>query len=232
MVDPAVEEDEVEDVLHQLPLLENLHRGNPDALGVDGVGVGSIGAGDSATHVVVVGDVGNIGHYLVLVKDGGGHGDVGQVGAAAVIGVVGDKHVSGMDLVGSKILFDLSDQAQQGAQVHGNMFGLSDGVAFRVEQRAGAVLALLDVGGICGLDQDCAHLLSDGHEGVSNDLQQDTVNFHASSPPFPSPKAFTIRLPWISTSNQVLGGMTVVESICSTMHGPSTRGQRPNLLLS
>lgn len=27
VVDPAVEEDEVEDVLHQLPLLENLHRG-------------------------------------------------------------------------------------------------------------------------------------------------------------------------------------------------------------
>ena len=48
-----------------------------------------------------------------------------------------------MDLVGSKILFDLSNQAQQGAQVHGNMFGLSDGVAFRVEQRAGAVLRSL-----------------------------------------------------------------------------------------
>ena len=34
------------------------------------------------------------------------------------------------------------------------------------------------------------------------------------------------------TLNQVSGGMTVVESICSTIHGPFTRGQRPNLLRS
>ena len=152
--------------------------------------------------------------------------------ATAVIGVVGNKHVAGMDLLWSVVLLDLPNQAEEGAKVHGNMLRLSDGVSFCIKQCAGTVFALLNIGGVRGLDQHGTHLLSDGHKCVSDDLKQDAVNFHASSPPFLSPNAFTIKLPWRSTLNQVSGGMTVVESICSTIHGPFTRGQRPNLLRS
>ena len=76
MVDTAVEQDEIQNVLHQLPLLKNFYRRNADALGVDGVGVRCVGARYTTSHVVVVRDIGHIGHHLSLVEDGRCHGDI------------------------------------------------------------------------------------------------------------------------------------------------------------
>ena len=69
--------------------------------------------------------------------------------------------------------------------MHGDMLSLGDGVAVSVEQSAGAVFAFLDVGGISGLDQHSPHFLCDGHEGISDYLQQDAVNLdtHDRFPP-------------------------------------------------
>ena len=109
MVDPAVEQDEIENILDQFSLLKNFDRRDSDSFSIDGVGIRRIGAGHPPAHIVVVSNIGHIGHHLALIKNRGGHGDIRQVGAASVVGIVGDKHVSGMNLIGSKVLFDCAD---------------------------------------------------------------------------------------------------------------------------
>ena len=63
--------------------------------------------------------------------------------------------------------------------MHGNVLCLSDGAALRVKQRTGTVLALLDIGGVRRFDQYRTHFFGNGHKGVSDDLQQNAVDFHA-----------------------------------------------------
>ena len=70
--------------------------------------------------------------------------------------------------------------------MHGHVLGLGHHVALGVEHGGGDVPALLDVVGIGAFDDGNAHLLGDGQQQVSDDLQHDRVSFpvHSSSPPW------------------------------------------------
>ena len=95
-------------------------------------------------------------------EDGGDHGDVGEVGAAEV-GVVEDDDVAGLEWgEGHRG----GDALGHGAEVDGDMRGLGDEAAVGVEDGAGVVAALLDVGRVRGAAEGDAHLVGDrGEEG-------------------------------------------------------------------
>jgi len=96
------------------------------------------------------------------------HGDVRQMGATFER-VVGDHDVARLEIreAGQHGAHGLA----HGAEVHGDMGGVGDQAACAVEDRAGVVEALLDVGRDRGVTQHGAHLLRDGHEAVAEDLE-------------------------------------------------------------
>jgi hypothetical protein len=121
-------------------------------------------------EVGVVAEVGHEAHSRALVEDGGHEHDVGQVRAAALIGVVADEHVSGGDVV-SVSVSDRSDHPRQRAQVQRDVLGLVEQPALGVEDRGGAVLALLDVGRDRGAHEHHRHLVGHRAELVGDHLR-------------------------------------------------------------
>jgi hypothetical protein len=101
--------------------------------------------------------------------------DVGEVRAS------GERIVEHED-VGSLrvVLHDRRDRIRHRAEVDRDVLGLRDHAAALVEERRGAVAPLLDVGGERGADERGAHLLGDGPEGVSENLE---LNVHAPVTP-------------------------------------------------
>ncbi len=87
--------------------------------------------------------------------------DVGEMRAAARVGIVRDEDVAGRELRGRIPGDDLLDRAEHGAEVHRDVLGLGDDLPALVEDRRGAVPALLDVAGVGGADQRGAHLFRD-----------------------------------------------------------------------
>ena len=86
--------------------------------------------------------------------------------SAAEVGVVEDDDVAGAE--GRQGEGGL-DGGGHGAEVDGDVGGLGDQLALGVEEGAGEVAALLDVGGEGGAAKDDAHLFSDGgEEGVED----------------------------------------------------------------
>src|SRR6266498_2247638 len=68
------------------------------------------------------------------------------------------------------------DRARHGAEVYRNVRGLRDHPATGVEQRAGEIAALLDIGRERAAAQRRAHLLGDRRAAVAEDLQADRVD--------------------------------------------------------
>ncbi|KAG1530996.1 hypothetical protein G6F50_016958 [Rhizopus delemar] len=67
------------------------------------------------------------------------------------------------------------DAARQRAQVHRHVGSLGHQAAGGVEQRDGAVFALLDIAGERRTDQRVAHFFGDGQQAVAEDLHFDGV---------------------------------------------------------
>ena len=92
-------------------------------------------------------------------------------------GVVDDHQVAFFP--GGEAVEDGQHAGGHGAQVRRDVGGLGDEAAGAVEERAGEVQALLDVGRIgCALERN-AHLLGDAGEAVTIELEGDWV--HRSS---------------------------------------------------
>ncbi len=72
---------------------------------------------------------------------------------------------------------DGGDGVRHGAEVDGDVLGLGDQAAARVEERGRAVAALLDVGGEGRADEGGAHLLGDGAERAAKYLELDVHAF-------------------------------------------------------
>ena len=131
------------------------------------------GAGSHATDIGVVGAAGDEG------KGGGGRfekvgrdeGDVGKVGAAEE-GVVEDDAVAGMQ-IGGELLDGSQDRKRHGAEVNRNVGGLGDKLASLVEEGAGIVTPLFDIGRAGCFAQDKPHLFGDGSKEVFEDFEED-----------------------------------------------------------
>src|SRR5690606_286154 len=99
-----------------------------------------------------------------------------QMRSAAFIGVVADEYVARLDITGRVTLEDERDEAQEAAEMQGDVLRLAQHVAPRVEDRRRTVAAFLDVGGVARANQGFAHLLHDGVESTSYDRNGDRID--------------------------------------------------------
>jgi hypothetical protein len=100
-------------------------------------------------------------------EDRGDHGHVRQMGAAEG-GVVGHHDIP---LLHGDRLPEAAHAEAQGAQVDGDVRGVDHQLARRVEQGAGEIEALLDVGGDGGALEHFAHLPGDRREAMGEQLE-------------------------------------------------------------
>ncbi len=121
----------------------------------------------------MVGAVGGEADQRVLRERGCDDGDVREVGAARVRVI---EHPAHPGLV--VLLRDGRDRRGHRAEVHGDVLGLHDGLTARVEQRAGRVTALLDVGAVARADEHGAHLLAGRAERSGRDAQGHGIEAH------------------------------------------------------
>jgi hypothetical protein len=164
-----IEQDEIEDVLHQLAFAIEPHRRNANAF-LEDVGMAAI------DEVGMVGGVRGPGDQLALVEDGLGQDDVGQVRAAACVCVIAHEDVAFADVLHVEPLGDFVDDADQRAEMDRDVRGLAQRAALGIEQAGRAVAPFLDVGRVGGAHQRLAHLLDDGGECVADDLDSDGID--------------------------------------------------------
>ena len=132
--------------------------------------------GRRAADVGVVGAVGREAEQRAVVRERRrDDGDVRQVGAAAV-GVVQDPCDARLVPLPHHGL----DGGGHRAEVDGDVLGLHDHPAGGVEQRAGRVAALLDVGRVRRADEHGAHLLARRAQGAGDHAQGDRVDAHGA----------------------------------------------------
>ena len=154
--------------------------GDHDALLRERAGIGGHRPGHAPAHVGVVGardGEPDQRRRRRVDKHGGDERDVRQVGAPGE-GVVEHPRAA--------LRVILAEHGGDGgghrAEVHGDVLGLHHHLPARVEQRGGAVAALLDVGRVRGADQRGAHLLAGGAQRAGEHLQLDRVEAHAPAP--------------------------------------------------
>src|SRR5213079_1545535 len=116
--------------------------------------------------------------YRPIHLDGPDECDVGEVRAAG-IRVVEDEHVSRAR--GGDERAHRRDRFVHGTEMHRNVGGLSDHFTGGVEQRRRTVATIANVRGYRRVNENEAHLLRDGREGVSHDLEPDGVEGHVRS---------------------------------------------------
>ena len=138
--------------------------------------------------------------------------EVGEVRSARV-GVVQDPRLARLGVVRA----DGGDRLRHGAEVDGDVLRLRDHVARLVEERGGAVTALLDVGRERGADEDRAHLLGDRPQAAADDLELDVDHVALRS----------TSVPWGSVLPAQPSGTQAVEPASSSTRGPRTASSGP-----
>jgi hypothetical protein len=106
-------------------------------------------------------------------------GDVRQVRAAAE-GIVEHGDVAGVQ---RKLGNRGAHRHGHGAEMHRHVIAHGQGVAGGIEERAGVIATLLDVGRERGAAQGRAHLFGDGVEEMAEDLEFDGIKAHGGSVP-------------------------------------------------
>src|SRR5688500_440795 len=154
---------------------------------------------------------------LALVGDRGDEGYVGQMSSAGV------RIVDGEDFARFGVaVHEGRDGIGHRTKVDRGVFGLGDHAALRVEERRRAVAPLLDVRRVGAPDQDGPHLLGDAGQSAGQhstaDSGESTFTHLLSSTSVPTPSP-TPRHPGLTTH---------VDSLNSTMAGPSTSEPSPN----
>src|SRR5439155_1377186 len=98
-------------------------------------------------------------------------------------------------------------------EMHRNVGGLRDQLAFGVEQRGRAIATLSNVGGHGGVNEHQSHLFGNGREGVSHDLEADGIETHARS---------STRAPDSCTAPRHPGSTSAVASRPARIAGPAS----------
>ena len=142
------------------PLLAQPPRARGHRARADPPDLGMVGA---------AGDVAEERPFLLAFKHRGHHRHVRQVGAAEA-GVVGHHHVAGRH--GDRLAQAAHAEAER-PEVDGDVRRVDHQLAGRIEQGAGEVEPLLDVGGDGGALEPLPHLPGDRGEAVSEQLELD-----------------------------------------------------------
>ena len=171
----GIDEDEIHHVPIDLSAAHDAHRRNAQPLLKDGLAHRRLAARHHAADIGVVRDVGDVGDDAVVDEDGRDHVDIGQVRAAAVVRIVGDEHVARRDVFQGKARANLVDRADHRAEVDRHALRERDDLPGRIEDRRGAVRALLDVGRKRGAHERRAHLLCGRQEMTGHHLGLDRV---------------------------------------------------------
>ncbi len=155
----------------ELPAAHDLHRRDAQPLLEDLGGEGERARGHAA-DIGMVGAVGDEeGGALPPEKDRRHQGDVGQVGPSA-IGVVEKDRVAGREV---RALQGRRHRQGHRSEMHRDVGGLGHHPPLPVEEGAGEVPPLLDVGGEGGAHQHRPHFLGEGDEAVLDHFQTDGV---------------------------------------------------------
>ena len=120
------------------------------------------------------------GYALAADVHGRHQGDVGQVGAPQVR-VVEDNHIAGAEGAGVNADGRIHRRGHS-PQVHWHMGGLGNHLALGVEEGAGVVPALLDIGRVGGALEGYPHLFTGGDEQVLENFQAYRIDHIVASP--------------------------------------------------
>ncbi len=167
-------QDELEDVGHDLPAVDELHRRDDHAL-LEDLAEGADARRRAAADVDVVGDVGDVAEELAARVDGRDQADVVQVHAARER-VVRQQHVAGSELPGAVLEDRLRHLLDHRAEVHRLGEPLRDRAEPGVEERRREVRARLDVGRVRAPLQRQHHLVGRRHERVPDHLEADRID--------------------------------------------------------
>src|SRR5215208_2022081 len=211
-----VGEQEVEDVVYVLAPPDQTHRRDDDPLLEDLARVGGHGAGAHPADVGVVRPRDGVAEDLSFVGDGGDEGYVWEVRAARV-GVVYGEDISRLRVAAH----DGGDRLRHRPKVDGDVLRLGDHVAFCVEERGRAVAPLLDVRRVGAPDQDRPHLLGYARERARQHRERYGIQPHLAH------TVSNTRVPTPSTPPLQPGRTTQVDSLNSTIAGPSTSEPSP-----
>ena len=118
---------------------------------------------------------------------------------------------------------------RHGAQMHGHVVAHGNHARLAIEDGAGVVAALLDIGRERGAAQGSAHLLGNGMHGALKDRQLNRIGcprHHARS----SPARVMTRFPNVSTRADAPGGSTVAAVYSVIIAGPriTSPGRKPS----
>ncbi len=176
-----------------------------------------------------------------LVMHGRDDRDIGQMAAARQVWIVADEGIARLHVIKGVAREDRLDRTDHRTEMDGDVIGLGNEPAGRIEQGGRTVAALLDVGGEGGADQDRAHVLGNGQEAIAEHLHLDRVEepvWRWSGRAYRSAHgrahAATCRmmLPWGSTV-ALWPGRTIVVALISLMtHGPWTVAAAGSLVRS
>jgi hypothetical protein len=109
------------------------------------------------------------------------HRDIGEVGAAAER-IIEHDDVARFEFT---LIYSSGNRHGHGAQVHWHVIAHGDDLAFRIEDSAGVVAALFDIGGKGSAAQCGSHLFGDGVVEVLEDFEFDRIT-HARDECTPS----------------------------------------------
>lgn len=172
----GIEEHQILDIAIDLSLAHDADRRDAKALLENCPADGGLAPGNHATDIGVMGNVGDIGDDLTAMEYRRQDVDVGQVGAAPIIGVVGDEHISWVDVLLGETILDRRHRTDHRAEVDRYAMGLCDDLAFTVKDRRRAVPTLLDIGRERHTHQGHSHLLGGCQEMTGDDLGGDWIN--------------------------------------------------------
>ena len=167
-------QDQVEDVAHDPPARDDLHRRDDHAL-LEHLAERADRRGRAAADVDVVREVGDVAEQLAVVMDRRDQADVVQVDAARE-GLVGDDHVAGLEVLGPVVEDRARHLLHHRAEVDGLREALRDGAELGVEERAREVGARLDVGRVGAAAERQHHLVGRRDERVADHLERDRVH--------------------------------------------------------
>ena len=163
--------------LQKFAIPHQWHIVEEQTLLLDRAAVGGHRSRRDASHVGVVTTAGHKRHKPTFPEHRRDQREIRQVGAA-VVGVVGHHSITGPQRFTLTALHRL-EQRQHAlphrAEVHGDVRGVGNELAARVKQRAGEIQPLTDIHRCTGLLQSGAHLLSDRHEAMAEQLQADRI---------------------------------------------------------
>ncbi len=172
--------DHLEDVAAHLAAIIKPQRGDADAFLPDVGGGGVVGAVRRAADIALMGAVDRPEARPLAGEHRHEDGQIGEM-VAAVIGVVEQKDVARVNIVGKKLGHRLG-RVGQCADMDRHMLGLGDQPAVEAADRGRKVAARIEDLRIRCAQHGLAHLFDDRQEAMPNDRRHDRIDTICQGP--------------------------------------------------